>query len=68
MIHIAFELLSKLRLLTLVGQNSDKELEWIGTDKAWKILDYEEESILRDWDLKKEYVEVPDWFPLNQNI
>lgn len=50
MIHTASELLAKLRLLTLVGQTNG-QLEWIGTDEAWKKIDLEEESILRDWDI-----------------
>lgn len=50
-VYKAYELLAKLRLLTLVGQNDEGELEWVGTTKQWKELKYEEESILRDADL-----------------
>lgn len=35
MIYIAQELLLKLTHLTLVGQNVDGELEWVGTDEQW---------------------------------
>lgn len=49
----AYKLLAKLRLLTLVGQNKQGELEWIGNDGAWDRLETEEESILRDYELTK---------------
>ena len=52
MIYIAYELLAKLRILALVGQNFDGELEWIGTTEQWNKLPYEEESILRDKQLQ----------------
>lgn len=32
---IAYELLADLRHLTLVGQDEDGDLEWVGTDKQW---------------------------------
>lgn len=32
---INYELKSKLKHLALVGQNSDLDLEWIGTVKQW---------------------------------
>lgn len=51
MIYKAYELLAKLRCLTLVGQNSSGELEWIGTDEKWKDVIFEEECILRDFQL-----------------
>ena len=35
MIYQANELLLKLTHLTLVGQNEDGELEWVGTVEAW---------------------------------
>ncbi len=47
---IAYELLAKLRRLTLVGQNEDCELEWVGTSRQWD-LETEEESIIRDWEI-----------------
>ena len=50
MIYQANELLAKLRYLTLAGQNADKELEWIGTDRQWADAHLEEECILRDHD------------------
>jgi hypothetical protein len=53
MFYIAYQLLAKLRQLTLVGQNADGELEWIGTTSQWNNLPFEEESILRDYQLKK---------------
>jgi hypothetical protein len=52
---LAYELLAKLRCLTLVGQNHFKELEWIGTDKQWKALQFEEECILMDWKLSRNF-------------
>jgi hypothetical protein len=51
MVYKANELLAKLRLLVLSGQDIDGSLEWIGNDKEWKGLANEEESILRDWEL-----------------
>lgn len=32
----AKELLPKLKYLILAGQNEDKELVWIGTEKQWQ--------------------------------
>ncbi len=49
----AYELLAKLRLLTLIQE--DGQIAWIGTDQKWKELPLEEESILRDWDLSGEW-------------
>ncbi len=46
---IAYELLSKLRNLTLAGQNEDGELEWIGTTKQWRDADIDAELILREF-------------------
>ncbi len=54
MIYKAYEILAKLNCLTLVGQK-DGELEWIGTDKQWKALQFEEECILRDWEISKQF-------------
>lgn len=48
----AYQLLAKLRSLTLWGQDEDGELEWCGTSSQWE-LSIEEESILRDWELKQ---------------
>lgn len=48
----AYELLAKLRYLTLAGYE-DGNLIWIGTTEQWNDVRFEEESILRDWDLKK---------------
>lgn len=48
----AYQLLVKLRRLTLWGQDEDGELEWCGTSSQWN-LSIEEESILRDWELTK---------------
>jgi hypothetical protein len=53
MIYKAFQLLAKLRLLKLVGQNDEGELEWIGRDCDWANLDLEEARILRDWDINQ---------------
>lgn len=44
----AYELLARLRLLTLCGQGDDGELEWIGNSNEWGLLSIEEESIIRD--------------------
>jgi hypothetical protein len=41
---IAYQLLARLKHLTLVGQNSDKQLEFIGTDEAWRKVKFEEEQ------------------------
>lgn len=43
MIYTAKNLLPKLHHLTLVGQNKDKELEWVGTDRMWNLTVFEEE-------------------------
>lgn len=48
----AFELLARLRRLTLWGQDEDGELEWCGKSSQWN-LSIEEESILQDWELTK---------------
>lgn len=53
MIYKAYELLAKLRLLTLSGIDFEDELEWIGTDLQWRKCRYEEESIIRDYELSK---------------
>lgn len=38
-----YELLPKLRHLTLVGQNEEGELEWVGTAREWRLATLEEE-------------------------
>lgn len=38
-----YELLPKLRHLTLCGQNEEGELEWIGTAQEWRFAELEEE-------------------------
>ena len=38
-----YELLPKLRHLILVGQNEEGELEWVGTDRQWRLARLEEE-------------------------
>ena len=47
-IYKAYELLSMLNCLTLVGQDSDGDLEWAGTTTQWGAVDVEEERILRE--------------------
>lgn len=47
----AYELLAKLRLLTLTVE--DGQIAWMGTNQKWKELGLEEESIIRDWELSK---------------
>lgn len=42
---IAYELLSKLRCLTLVGY-SNGDYEWCGTDSQWREVQKEEDRIL----------------------
>ena len=49
---IAYELLAKLRLLTLAGCEGG-ELLWIGTNDAWRQIANEEMSIIRDFELKQ---------------
>lgn len=45
----ANELLAKLRLLSLSGQNADGELEWIGSNEAWRMAEVEEKEILQEF-------------------
>lgn len=45
----AYELLGKLRNLTLTGQNEEGELEWIGTDRQWRDSEIESEILLREF-------------------
>ena len=59
-IYQASMLLAKLRNLTLVGQNEDKELEWCGTDAQWSKVDNDAERILREWDIRKMYKPFDD--------
>lgn len=37
----AYQLLAHLKHLTLVGQNEEGELEWVGTDLQWKEVEKE---------------------------
>lgn len=53
MVYTAYELLAKLRYLTLIGQNYDSELEWVGTTEKWNKVKLEEEAIVRDFELSK---------------
>jgi len=46
----AYELLAKLRRLTLCGQNEEGELEWVGTSSQWDLAT-EEEAILREYEM-----------------
>lgn len=50
--YIAYELLAKLKLLTLIGTEQG-ELVWAGDSTKWNKLAIEEESILRDFELAK---------------
>lgn len=52
---LAFELLAKLRILTLWGQNYDGELEWVGKTQDWNALAIEEEDILRTYQALKDF-------------
>lgn len=46
---IAYELLAKLRILTLSGQDEYGELEWIGTRSQWNALEMMEENIVANY-------------------
>ena len=48
----AYQLLAKLRVLSLAGFENGQFI-WVGTDKQWDDVKYEEESILRDAELAK---------------
>jgi hypothetical protein len=52
MVYKASELLAKLNYLTLVGKENG-ELIWMGKDKDWNGLQFEEEAILRDHEINK---------------
>lgn len=41
----AYELLPRLRHLTLVGQDEDGALEFLGTFKQWQTVAKEEEKL-----------------------
>ena len=45
MIFYAHDLLSKLNNLTLTGQTSEGNLEWIGTDAQWEKASRESEEL-----------------------
>jgi len=47
---IAYELLAKLRHLTLTV--TDGEIEWIGTFRHWMDASEEEQKIIREWELR----------------
>jgi hypothetical protein len=47
---IAYELLAKLRKLTLAEEGG--EISWIGTFTQWQSVDAEEYFIIKDWELK----------------
>ena len=49
----AYQLLARLRLLTLLEKNSDGDLVWVGNSAATVDLPIEEEHILRMWELNK---------------
>lgn len=51
----AYQLLAKLRRLTLWGQDEDGELEWCGKSTAWNALAIEEEDILRTYQALKDF-------------
>lgn len=44
MIYIADELWAKLSYLTLVGQNFEGELEWIGSKEQWAKTSWAEDG------------------------
>lgn len=43
---LAYELLARLRLLTLSGINDEGDLEWLGTYQQWCQVEKEEQKIL----------------------
>lgn len=45
----AYELGAFLNCLQLAGQDSDGDLEWVGTSKQWGKVDMEEEKILSNY-------------------
>lgn len=49
----AYQLLARLRLLTLAGINKYGDLEWIGTNQMWGQISNEEDLILVQWELNK---------------
>lgn len=51
----AYQLLAKLRLLTLCGQDDEGELEWWGKNSAWDGLIHAEEDIIRTWQLTNNF-------------
>lgn len=57
MVQTAYRLLAKLRLFTLMGKDfylltEGNGLLWLASDEAIAKLPFEEESILRDYELK----------------
>jgi len=51
----AYQLLARLKLLSLCGQNEDGELEWIGTSWEWNNVIYLEDDILSAWEVKNAF-------------
>lgn len=49
MFTYAYELLAKLRHLTLTGYE-DGYFEWVGTNEAWNKVKAEEDLILLNWE------------------
>jgi len=47
----AYELLAKLRCLTLTEENG--KMAWIGTNMEWEEVHLEEQDILFEWTVKK---------------
>lgn len=51
----AFELLARLQLLTLCGQDEDGELEFVGTARQWFALTQTEVNIINAWKVNKTF-------------
>lgn len=54
----AYELLAKLRHLTLWGQDVCGELEWVGTYQDWVLVEEEKKNILAFDEIKKAYNQI----------
>ena len=51
----AYELLAKLRHLTLLGLGEGGEIEWLGTYRDWVLVAEEEKNILAFDELRKSW-------------
>ena len=51
----AYELLAKLRHLTLLGKNECGQLEWLGSYRDWVLTGEEEKNILAFDEIRKSW-------------